>query len=278
MLSYRHSFHAGNFADLIKHITLVYLLDYLNKKDKPYCYLDTHSGAGLYDLASSHAAKTNEFSEGIARFAQASVEHPQLQRYWQLIKKINSGTQLRLYPGSPQLASLLLRPTDRLLLNELHSTDHKHLVDLLSQDKRCLIKQEDAFAVLKASLPPKEKRGLIFIDPSYEKKDDYQKLIQALISAHKRFATGVYAIRYPVINRQDTEAWIQKLVAAGIPKLTRIEHCPYPDTSGQGMTGSGMLIINPPYTLAEDFKKLLKELEFVLRQGTPGKVRVESLT
>ncbi|WP_404418989.1 23S rRNA (adenine(2030)-N(6))-methyltransferase RlmJ [Marinospirillum sp.] len=278
MLSYRHSFHAGNFADLLKHITLVYLLDYLNKKDKPYCYLDTHSGAGLYDLTSSHAAKTNEFSEGIARFAQASLEQPQLQRYWQLIKKINSGTQLRLYPGSPQLASLLLRPTDRLLLNELHSTDHKHLVALLSQDKRCLIKQEDAFAVLKASLPPKEKRGLVFIDPSYEKKDDYQKLIQALVSAHKRFATGVYAIWYPVISRQDTEAWIQKLVATGLPKLMRIEHCPYPDTSGQGMTGSGMLIINPPYTLAEDFKKLLKELEFILRQGTPGKIRAESLS
>lgn len=278
MLSYRHSYHAGNFADLLKHITLVYLLDYLNKKDKPYCYLDTHSGAGLYDLTSTHSAKTSEFSEGIGRFALESPGNPHLKRYWQLIKGINSGTQPRLYPGSPKLASLLLRPTDRLLLNELHSTDHRHLVDLLSQDKRCLIKQEDAFTVLKASLPLPEKRGLIFIDPSYEKKDDYSKLIQALTSAHKRFATGVYAIWYPVISRQDTESWIQKLMATGIPRLLRVEHCPYPDTSGQGMTGSGMLIINPPYTLAEDFKLLLKELESLLRQGTPGKVRVESLS
>jgi len=278
MLSYRHSYHAGNFADLLKHTSLVYLLDYLNKKDKPYCYLDTHSGAGLYDLSSSHAAKTGEFSEGIARFAQSQPQHPHLQRYAQLIRRINSGTELRLYPGSPYLASLLTRPTDRLLLNELHSTDHKYLVELLGQDKRCHIKQMDGFALMKASLPPKEKRGLILIDPSYEKKQDYTQLIQALVSAYKRFATGTYAIWYPVINRQDTEAWMQKLVATGIPKLLRVEHCPYPDTSGQGMTGSGMLIINPPYTFADDFKILLKELEMTLRQGKSGKIQVETLS
>ncbi|WP_114418860.1 23S rRNA (adenine(2030)-N(6))-methyltransferase RlmJ [Marinospirillum perlucidum] len=276
MLSYRHSFHAGNFADILKHLTLAYLLNYLNRKDKPYCYLDTHSGAGFYDLGSKEARKTGEFQEGVGKLHSQPLQHPLLKDFKKLLEETTGGSQ-SIYPGSPALASKLLRPTDRLRLNELHPRDHQLLEETFQQDRRCQVSQEDAFQFLKASLPPKEKRGVILIDPSYEKKEDYKKLITALEGAVKRFATGVYAIWYPVINRQDTEAWINKLAATGIPKMLRVEHCPYPDTSGIGMTGSGMIIVNPPYTLAQDFQELLKEVDQLLRPDAPGKVIIKTL-
>lgn len=278
MLSYRHSYHAGNFADLLKHATLVYLIDYLNKKEKPYFYLDTHSGAGLYDLSSAAAEKTGECFDGILKFIQTPTQTPCLLRFQELVQHMNRQPKQPVYPGSPYLASLLTRSTERLVFNELHPTDHGYLTDLFRHDKRCQVRQADGFGQMKATLPPKEKRGLILIDPSYEKKQDYEQLIQAISIAYKRFATGVYAIWYPVINRQETEAWIQKIRATGIPKLIRVEHCPYPDTSGLGMTGSGMLIINPPYTLKEDFSDLLSELDQKLRPGKPGKTLVDYLS
>lgn len=278
MLSYRHSFHAGNFADLLKHLTLVYLLDYLNRKDKPYCYLDTHSGAGLYDLNASHATKTQEAEEGILRLEAKQPKHPLLQDFLKQVSGFQGSKGSRLYPGSPKIAQQLLRPGDRLLLNELHSKDFATLQANFQDDPRCQVFQEDAFQRLKAALPPKERRGLVLIDPSYEKKEDYPQLIKAIKAAHKRFATGIYAIWYPVINRQDTERWIKQITELEIPNLLRIEHCPLPDTSGYGMSGSGMLLINPPYTLAEDFKQLLPELEELLRQGKPGKVIIKPLT
>ncbi|SFB89634.1 23S rRNA (adenine2030-N6)-methyltransferase [Marinospirillum celere] len=277
MLSYRHSYHAGNFADLLKHLTLIYLLEYLNKKDKPYCYLDTHAGAGFYDLKSTHASKTAEAEEGIWRLNDQQLKHPLLVQYRELISQLNTTPTTRYYPGSPKIASLLLRSTDRLLLNELHSKDHESLKAVMQNDRRCKLFQEDAFTLLKASVPLKERRGLILMDPSYEKKEDYAQVIKALEAAHKRFATGIYAIWYPVISRQDTERWINQL-AQKLPNILRIEHCPLPDTSGFGMSGSGMLVINPPYTLQDDFKPLLSELEELLRQGTPGKTKIQQLT
>lgn len=277
MLSYRHSFHAGNFADLLKHVTLIYLLEYLNKKAKPYVYLDTHSGAGLYDLTHRHATTTDEFKEGVGRLLAASPNNAWLGQLAALIRQDNAQQKINHYPGSPRLASRLVRPTDRLLLNELHPADHQQLERLFSQHQRCQIHQQDAFTLLKASLPPQERRGLILIDPSYENKQDYQQLLKALTAATKKFATGIYALWYPVINRQDTERWINQLAEVLPANSLRIEHCPFPDTSGLGMTGSGMLVVNPPYTLMEDFKPLLTELAQLLAQGSPGKVRLEAI-
>ncbi|GLR64974.1 23S rRNA (adenine(2030)-N(6))-methyltransferase RlmJ [Marinospirillum insulare] len=277
MLSYRHSFHAGNFADLLKHLTLSYLLNYLNRKDKPYFYLDTHAGAGLYSLHSPEAEKTAEFREGIERLFLSQPKHPLLKEFKTLISSFNSASRLDFYPGSPAIAAKLMRPTDRLVLHELHPKDNQKLTNNFQKDKRVRIEASDGFAALKAQLPPIERRGLIFIDPSYEVKADYDLLIKAVKNGLERFATGTYAIWYPVLQAQATNAWIKRFQKAGLPNLLRVEHLPLPLTSGRGMTGSGMLIINPPYCLATDFKSLLPELNALLMQGTQGKFLLEEL-
>ncbi|SFX50052.1 23S rRNA (adenine(2030)-N(6))-methyltransferase RlmJ [Marinospirillum alkaliphilum] len=275
MLSYRHSFHAGNFADLLKHLTLHYLLDYLNRKDKPWFYLDTHAGAGLYSLKSASAEKTGEYQDGIQRLLGAEPKHPLLQAFRQQVLSLNTKPSELYYPGSPLLASLMMRPQDRMQLHELHPQDHRLLSSHLQNKARVRIQQSDGFAALKASLPPPERRGLILMDPPYELKEDYQRVIQAVQEGVKRFATGTYAIWYPVLQRQQTESWIRQFSNAGLPSLLRLEHCPLPDSSGFGMTGSGMLIINPPWSLAQDFKTLMPELNQLLQQGKPGTFCIE---
>jgi len=277
MLSYRHSFHAGNFADLLKHLTLAYLINYLNRKDKPYFYLDTHAGAGLYSLHSPEAEKTAEFHEGIARLFLAEPQHSLLKEFKALISSFNTTAHLDYYPGSPAIAAKLMRPTDRLELHELHPNDYQQLSHTFQKDKRIRVEASDGFTALKAQLPPKERRGLILIDPSYEVKADYNTLIKAVKNGLERFATGTYAIWYPVLQAQKTNAWIKRIQKAGLPNLLRIEHSPLPLTSGQGMTGSGMLIINPPYCLASDFNSLMPELNNLLMQGTQGKYLLEEL-
>lgn len=278
MLSYRHSFHAGNFADLLKHLVLVYLVDYLNKKDKPYACLDTHSGAGLYTLHGNEAQKTGEYQQGIARLIEAThIEHPLLQRFRTLVQEFNPAHELSHYPGSPAWLQKLTRAQDRLLLNELHPQDWQQLTQLMQDDPRVHIEKQDAYARLKASLPFPERRGLILIDPSYEIKDEYQQVVQAIAQAYRRMATGVFALWYPVIQRQQVEQLCRDLKATGIARLLRIEHCISADTSGFGMTGSGMLVINPPYTLAKDFTLLLPELNQLLAQDASAHFTVEWL-
>ncbi len=277
MLSYRHRFHAGNFADVLKHLTLIYLIDYLNKKDKSYRLLDTHSGAGRYPLKSADAEKTQEFNEGVSLIFEQRVKHPTLKTYRNLLKTLNPNG-LSLYPGSPLLASLLTRPQDRLVFNEIHPQDSQRLEQLFSTEKRVQIHHQDAYALLKATLPFAERRGLILIDPSYEIKQEYQLLPGAIKEALKRFATGIYAIWYPVINRQSTESFLRTLIEAAQSQsrpTLRLEHCPLPDTNGLGMSGSGMLVINPPYTLADDFQPLMQELQGLLTQGKPGRVLIK---
>lgn len=277
MLSYRHSFHAGNFADVLKHLTQSYILNYLNRKDKPYFYLDTHAGAGLYSLHSPESAKTEEFRQGIARLFESQPKHPLLQEFRTLISSFNTAERLDFYPGSPAIAAKLMRPTDRLQLHELHPNDFQLLSNTFQDDKRIKINPSNGFAAIKAQLPPQERRGLILIDPSYEVKTDYDLLIKAVINGLERFSTGTYAIWYPVLQAQTTHAWIKRLQKAGLPNLLKIEHSPLPLTSGYGMTGSGMLIINPPYSLAADFKALLPELNELLKQGAKGSYLVEEL-
>lgn len=277
MLSYRHSFHAGNFADVLKHLTQAYILNYLNRKDKPYFYLDTHAGAGLYSLNTPEANKTEEFRQGIARLFEVEPKHPLLQEYKALISSFNTAERLDFYPGSPAIAAKLMRPTDRLALHELHPSDFQLLSNTFCQDKRIKISQENGFSAIKAQLPPPERRGLVFIDPSYEVKTDYDTLIKAIVNGLERFANGTYVIWYPVLQAQITNAWLKRLQKAGLPNLLRIEHSPLPLISGYGMSGSGMLIINPPYSLAADFKNVLPELNTLLKQGTKGSYLVEQL-
>ncbi|MDX3773798.1 23S rRNA (adenine(2030)-N(6))-methyltransferase RlmJ [Chromatiaceae bacterium AAb-1] len=264
MLSYRHSFHAGNHADVIKHLTEVAILQYLKKKDKPFCYHDTHAGAGLYSLHSEQAQKTSEYQTGIGRLWHYQAASPVLQSYIELVKNLNPDDNLDFYPGSPKIAQLLLRDTDSIQCTELHPADYPILASQFSQRRHSRIEQMDAYAGFKAMLPPLHKRGLILIDPPYELKTEYQDLVAGIQLAYKRFPQATYAIWYPVIERSAIESVIQAIIETQIRNMLRIEFCPQPDSPGFGMTGSGMLVINPPYTLANEMQQALTELQSLL--------------
>jgi len=274
MLSYRHGFHAGNFADVLKHSLIALVINALKQKDKPFVYIDTHAGAGKYSFKSEFAQKTEEYQQGIARIWANQQPPIELKDYLAAVRAENTGKQLVRYPGSPQLVRRLVRAQDRLLLSELHGSDCESLQQLFAGDKQVNVAKEDGLQRLAQKLPPIQKRGLILIDPSYEVKSDFNKVVDAIQTAHRRFATGVYALWYPVIERGNTERLLQNLQATGIPKQLRIEHCVAPDGSMRGMTGSGMLFINPPWQLQTQAETLLPWLDQVLTGGQ-GSWKVE---
>ena len=249
MLSYRHAFHAGSFADVLKHAVLVHVLRHAVLKPKPVYYLDTHAGAGSYDLTSAMAAKTGEWRAGIAP-VMAATDPPELPRsLLELVAAANPQGELRAYPGPPALARAVLRPQDRIELVELHGSDHG-LLEAWSGGG-ALVRRVDGLAALVHRLPPPERRGVVLIDPSYEIKTDYEDVVAALARAHRRFATGAFLLWYPVIDRARTEALLADLRATCIPRQLRLEICARPDAAGRGMTGAGMLVVNPPWTLAD---------------------------
>jgi 23S rRNA (adenine2030-N6)-methyltransferase len=252
MLSYRHGFHAGNFADVLKHATLVHALRHALRKPKPLYVLDTHAGAGAYDLGSTEAGKTGEHRAGIGRLLQAAEPWPELVGpYLELVRAVNPPGALAAYPGSPALAQALLRPDDRLEVNELHPTDHAVLARRVAGARRARVTREDGLVTLVARMPPPERRGVVLIDPSYEIKADYAKVVRALAAAHRRFATGVYILWYPVIERARTDGLLAALRATGIRAQHRLELCLAADAPGRGMTGCGLVVVNPPWTLPE---------------------------
>ena len=224
MLSYRHAFHAGSFADVVKHAILVQVLRHVVRKPKPVYVLDTHAGAGSYRLDTPMALKTGEFRAGIGRLLAAPGPWPELVApYLELVRAANPGGELRCYPGSPALARALLRPQDRLELVELHGTDHALLAASAAAAPREEIARADGLALLVARMPPPERRGVVLIDPSYEIKTDYQDVVAALAQAHRRFATGTFLLWYPVIERSRAMALLDDLRATGIPRQFRIE-------------------------------------------------------
>ncbi|SET34626.1 23S rRNA (adenine(2030)-N(6))-methyltransferase RlmJ [Thorsellia anophelis] len=257
MLSYRHSFHAGNFADVLKHIVQLLILDSLKEKEKPFMYLDTHAGAGRYALHSDESTKTSEYLEGIARLWEAKDTPELIKPYLDLIKSLNLNGELRYYPGSPLIAKLSLREDDKLVMAELHPSDQILLKKVFLHDERATIKLGNGFQLLKSHLPPLSRRGLVLIDPSYELKEDYQLVIQAIKEGHKRFATGVFALWYPVVFRQTIKKMSAELKASGIKKILQIELGVKPDSDRRGMTASGMIVINPPWKLEQQMKSIL---------------------
>lgn len=277
MLSYRHSFHAGNHADVVKHIVLTLILTALKQKEKGFFYLDTHSGVGRYSLLSAEAEKTGEYIEGIARLWDRTDLPEEVALYINALKKINKG-KLRFYAGSPLLAVQQLRPQDRALLTELHPNDFPLLRQEFTKVPNVVTKRENGFQQLKAALPPKEKRGLVLIDPPYELKDDYELVVQAIVEGYKRFATGVYAIWYPVVLRQHTKRIVKGLEATGIRKILQIELAVRPDSDQRGMTASGMIVINPPWQLEGQMKKILPYLTEVLVPEGTGSWKVDWIT
>ncbi|AWW56860.1 23S rRNA (adenine(2030)-N(6))-methyltransferase RlmJ [Pasteurella multocida] len=279
MLSYRHSFHAGNHADVLKHLVLMLIIENLQQKEKGFYYLDTHAGVGRYRLFSEEAEKTAEFEQGIARLWQRDDLPEEVARYIKLIKQVNyGGKALRYYAGSPLIAAKMLRSQDRALLTELHPSDYPLLRNNFKEFDNVTTKRYNGFQQLKATLPPKERRGLVLIDPPYELKEDYDLVVNAIEEGYKRFATGIYAIWYPVVLRQQTKRILKGLEKTGIRKILQIELAVRPDSDQRGMTASGMIVINPPWTLTQQMQNILPYLTDVLVPEGTGSWTVKWIT
>lgn len=274
MLSYRHSFHAGNHADVLKHIIQSLILNALQQKETPFVYHDTHSGVGRYDLTHEWSEKTGEYKQGIGRLWQQADTPAEIDSYLDAVKALNQGEELRYYPGSPRIARAHLRAQDRMVLSELHPSDYPLLEQEFARDRQVAIYKQDGFARLKASLPPKERRGLVLIDPPYELAKEYRDVVQAIAQSHKRWSTGIYAIWYPVVNRCDIEDMLDGLANLGIRKILQIELGVAPDTNQRGMTASGMIVINPPWKLESEMQTILPFLKQAIAPAT-GHFKVE---
>ena len=268
MLSYRHAFHAGNHADVLKHFVLWLVLDYFNRKDKPYWYVDTHSGAGLYDLGGSEAQKVGEYRSGIARLMAADTLPEPLAQFRGRLKDILP--QANLYCGSPWLAQAQTRAGDKLRLFELHPTDFALLENNMREaglKRRGIIRQEDGFKGLIALLPPPTRRAVVLIDPPYEEKQDYARVVQTLREAQKRFAQGCYLLWYPCLSREESRRLPEQLKKLSPDNYLLAElHAAAPRADGFGMHGSGMFLINPPYLLAGQLHDSLPALTRLLAQ------------
>ncbi|WP_101674695.1 23S rRNA (adenine(2030)-N(6))-methyltransferase RlmJ [Alloalcanivorax mobilis] len=269
MLSYRHSYHAGNFADVLKHLVQIAILDYLQFKDKPLVVHDTHGGAGLYEVASEHMQKTGEYQDGVGRLYGRQTGVEVIDRYLDLIAGFNDGGPLRRYPGSPAISAELLREQDRLQITELHNSDYPVLAALFEGDERIRVFHDDANRGLKSLLPAAHKRGLVLVDPSYELEGDEAHTLAGLVEGLRRFNTGCFAIWYPVIGRRRADAYAERLVALGTRAL-RLELNVRQPGSAHGMTGSGMVVINPPWGLDKKMETALPVLHKALAQGGGG--------
>jgi len=267
MLAYRHAFHAGNHADVLKHIVLTCVLRYLNQKDKPYRVVDTHAGAGGYSLQGRYAQKKGEYEQGIARLWTRDDLPPAVADYVALVRAFNSEGQLEQYPGSPAFARMLLRPKDQLRLFELHPTDHRILASYVAETRGVEVYDKDGFDGLKGQVPPSTKRGLVLMDPSYEGNGDYGRVVVSLRDALTRFAEGVYMVWYPQVTKLEA-AQLPKRLEALAPKgwLHARLTVQQPDSLGFGLAGSGVFVINPPFTLHGELAAVLPYLTDVLGQ------------
>jgi len=275
MLSYRHSFHAGNFADVIKHIVLVEILQHLCRKDSPFDYIDTHAGAGLFDLGSENAVKLQEFRDGIAKLTQP--EWPELAAYFAVLSEYNSPGKLQHYPGSPLIARHFLRTRDREWLFELHPADFATLQDNVAGDRRIKVAREDGFQGLLRVLPPLSRRALVLIDPAYEVKDDFLQVVDTCTRAWKKFATGIYLVWYPVVERERINELESRFVSSGMRNIQRFELGLTADTAARGLTAAGLIVINPPWPLMEKMQALLPRLIAALRKDEGGFFKADTL-
>ncbi len=277
MLSYRHAFHAGNHADVLKHLIEVQLLRHLMQKDKPFWYIDTHAGAGCYALNSGYAAQNAEFESGIARLWDRNDLPTALADYVALVKAINPDKKINLYPGSPLFALHLLRAQDRLRLFELHPTDSKLLQqNFATESARVQVQSIDGFTALKALLPPPPRRALILIDPPYEDKQDYRRVITVLNESLKRFANGIYAIWYPQLQRPEARQLPEQLKRLPVKVWLHVAlSIQAPGIGGFGMHGSGLFILNPPWTLYATLHALMPYLVAQLAQDEHAKFTLE---
>jgi 23S rRNA (adenine2030-N6)-methyltransferase len=292
MLSYRHAFHAGNHADVLKHMVTIQLMRYLGQKDTPYMVVDTHAGGGVYALDGNYASKNAEYETGIGPLWDRTDLPEALADYVQLVKDLNPSGKMRYYPGSPYCANQVMREHDRLRLFELHTTESKILADNFrkldahaaeqgkrptSRGKRVMIERGDGFLALKALLPPPSRRALVLIDPPYEDKRDYQKVKEALQDALVRFPTGTYAVWYPVLQRIESKQFSDRLKRLGAKSWINVTlsiSSPSPD--GFGLHTSGMFVLNPPWTLLATLKEVMPYLVKVLGRDSGAGFLLES--
>jgi 23S rRNA (adenine2030-N6)-methyltransferase len=271
MLSYRHAYHAGNHADVLKHLTLLAILQQMRSKDKAFVGIDTHSGNGFYNLSSDPARKTGEAAQGFLRLWQQRKQlqgNDLLGDYLDMVASVNpvdTGATIGNYPGSPAIMQSQLREADRLVLMELHSTEIEHLRDNFKRDPRISIHHRDGFEGAIALTPPTPRRGLLLMDPSYENKADYQQAIKAVQAVHRRWPTGIIALWYPMLGQSRDFSGLVKQKLRGAADGVSIELTVAPQSDEFGMHGSGMYIINPPWQLAERVNAVLKKIQPLLQ-------------
>jgi 23S rRNA (adenine2030-N6)-methyltransferase len=282
-MNYRHAFHAGGFADVIKHIVLVRILLYLQEKQAAFRVIDTHAGAGLYDLTSEEARRGGEWLTGIARIMQARFSEPTAQLvkpYLDIVRAFNPQAELNAYPGSPLIARALLRPQDRLTACELEPGARKRLIDALRRDVQARVVDLDGWVALPAFVPPNERRGLVLIDPPFEAKDEFERLTKGFRLAFEKWPTGSYLIWYPAKSRRATDQLahdVARAAAAVKPagKCLRLEFSVAPQGAAGALTSSGLLMVNPPFTLHGELRSILPELEKPLGLGGAGRFRLD---
>jgi 23S rRNA (adenine2030-N6)-methyltransferase len=282
-MNYRHAFHAGGFADVIKHIVLVRILLYLQEKPAAFRIIDTHAGAGLYDLTGDEARRSGEWLTGIARVMQARFSEataPLLKPYLDIIRAFNPPGQLAAYPGSPLIARALLRPQDRLTACEVETDARKRLIDGLRRDAQARVVDLDGWMALPAFVPPSERRGLVLIDPPFEAKDEFERLAKGFCKAFGKWPTGSYLLWYPAKSRRATDQLANEVAAATASvkppgKCLRLEFSVAPQAAGSALASSGLLVVNPPFTLHTELRAILPELEKPLGQGGAGRFKLE---
>jgi len=279
-MNYRHAYHAGNFADVVKHAVLTLIIEHMKQKPAPFRVVDTHAGIGLYDLTAEQAQKTGEWREGIGRLMRADLSaaaSAALAPYLDSVRALNPEGMLLRYPGSPLIARDRLRADDRLVLNELHPEDQAELARLFARDRQVKVMALDAWTAVKALLPPPERRGLTLIDPAFEVQGELDRLVEALQQGVRRFATGTFLLWYPIKEMRPVAAFRQKLAALGLPKVLAIEFMIRGPEDETRLNGAGLIAMNAPYTLAETLRMVLPELVKILAQGKGAGFRLEEL-
>jgi 23S rRNA (adenine2030-N6)-methyltransferase len=278
-MNYRHAYHAGNFADVFKHAILLAVVDHLRTKDKPFFVLDTHAGTGLYALDSAEALKTRESAQGVEKIIGAAADSPLLRAYREGVRAApgNEGDVLRVYPGSPWFIRAMLRAQDRAMFNELHPQDAAALRANILPDRRVRVESRDGYACVRALLPPTVRRGLVLIDPPFESPTEWDDMVRALDEGLARFATGTYMLWYPIKSAQTVRDFHDRLRALPLPDTLAASFLLRPPVDPKGFNGTGVVVVNPPWTLAESLKVFLPEMVRMLAPET-GRWSVEELS
>jgi len=280
-MNYRHGYHAGNFADVLKHVVLCRILVHLRQKPTPFRVIDTHAGGGRYDLRGPEASRSGEWRTGIGRLwgrAFAANLGDLLGPYLEIVAAFNPGGTLATYPGSPLVARALLRPQDRLIACEIEPNAAAALEAVLHGDRRSKAVRVDGWTALAAYVPPVERRGLVLIDPPFEQPDEFSRLADGLCTAHRKWPTGIYLLWYPIKDRRDASALERHVRECAVPRVLRVELALASPSPDRPLAATGLLIVNPPWTLPDELTLILDGLKEALAEGGEGRFRLDWLT